>query len=63
MADVAKDNLVKALVVIARGRDDNGRALSGHKAQEIARDTLFALDLDWSRTGEQMAAALDRRAP
>lgn len=44
---VDKTILVKALTLIARGREDNGRALGGQNAQGIARDALFAIGLDW----------------
>jgi len=46
IVEVARYN--EALMVIARGRLDNGRPISGRRAQEIARATLGELGFDWS---------------
>ena len=42
-----------ALVKIAYGRTDNGRALSGRQSQTLARDVLEKHGLDWSAEGRK----------
>jgi hypothetical protein len=42
-------DLIDALVSIARGREDNGRALGGSTAQDVARSALFRHGINWSR--------------
>lgn len=37
-----------ALSKIAKGRGDNGRALGGETARQLARDALIERKLDWN---------------
>lgn len=50
---------IEALMTIARGRRDNGRALSAGQAQAEARKALLEIGLDWTRAkplGERLGA-------
>jgi hypothetical protein len=43
-----RQSMEATLVAIARGREDNGRALGGPIAQHLARETLTKHGRDWN---------------
>lgn len=47
---LGRTDMVEALRIIARGRDDNGRALHGETSRLLARATLRASNIEWEKT-------------